>query len=155
MENKQTTKPINKTKIYIAIIVVLVIIASIVFAVIKSNSNKEDKNKDGELTTTLTLLGNQYNDLEASNIKSEYNQESDITIISLDIENKSDETIENEVIDIILLNEEEQQLAGVSETLNQLEAKGKKSVNITLAGNVQEIKKIQLNKPQPIPEEAE
>lgn len=146
---------INSKKILIVVLIVVAIVAivgGIVFAVTRANSDEEQKGGNVEV-----LTDSDFEMLEAKDIKVKYNEETKETSIDFIIANTTNKKVTNQPVDVILMNGEEQQLAGVQITVDSIDAKSEKAVDtIVLYGNVSEIKKIQLLKPQvpqPQPEE--
>lgn len=138
-------KNINKTKLAIVIIVALVVIAAIILGIIFLGKNKEDPYaKAGSISKTES----EFEPLTVKDIEMKYVQEKNETIINFAIENKTDERVEKQKMKIQLLNENDQLIAGIETNEITIDPKGSHPINLTLAGNIQGIKKLKLVKPE-------
>lgn len=142
---------INKTKIVIMIIVALVVIAAIILGVIFLGKNKEEKveNEGASISKTES----EFEPLSIKDIELKYIEESNETKLEFLIHNSTDEKIENQKMKIHLLDENESLISGLDVDVATIDPKGDYKVDITLGGNIQNIKKIKLVKPEEAPED--
>lgn len=135
---------INKTKLVIIVIAVLVVIAAITLGVIFLGKKEE------KTDTNVGVISNTGSDFEALRVKDielKYDEEANETKLDFAIENLTEEKIEQQEIGIHLLDENEALISGLTVNVATIDPKGSYKVNITLGGNIQTIKKIKLVKP--------
>ncbi len=138
-------RKLNKTKLVIAIIVALVVIAAIILGIIFLGKNKEKKSENAG---SISKTESEFKALSIKDIELTYVKESNETKLEFGIENLTDEKIENQKLKIHLLDENESLISGLDYDIAIIDSKGTYNVDITLAGNIQNIKKVKLVKPQ-------
>ena len=133
-------KELNKKKIAILIIVVLLIIAGIIAAVIFANpkENKEDKD---------ALNTSEFDNMKAKDLNVRYDEEANQTYVDLKIKSLVKHNIEKETVDVMLLDENDNQIAGVQEYIDVITPGDEFSIHISLGGNITGIKKVSLERP--------
>lgn len=134
-------KELNKKKVALVIIAVLVIIAIITIIIILSNISKNKNNKD-------TLNISEFSNMQAKDLNIKYDEEKNQTYITLNIKNPKDYNVENETVNIMLLNEKDEHIAGVQTYIETITPNDEFSVSITLIGNITGIKKVSLERPE-------
>ena len=135
---------INKTKLVIIVIAVLVVIAAITLGVIFLGRKKEENPYAN--AGTISNTGSDFEALRVKNIEFKYDEEVNETKLDFAIENLTEEKIEQQEIGIHLLDENDTLISGLTVNVATIDPKGSYNVNITLGGNIQTIKKIKLAK---------
>ncbi len=142
---KRKQVSISVKSILIVIAVVALIITAIVLIVNKVKDNGIDKN---------AFTDSEYQSLEVTNIEANYDEATNKTKLSFVLKNPTSKKLENQFIDIILMNDKEQQLAGIQLKIESLESKGEKAITSTLSGDGSQITKAKAQKtPEQLPEE--
>lgn len=138
---------LNKKKLIIVAIVVLVVIALITLTVIllKKNNNNDE---EGEFAKagSISKTESEFEALEVKDIELTYKEDGSETILDFVIENKTEQKVEKQTINIHLLDENNGLIAGVQTYVETIDAKSTHKVNMMLAGNIQGIKTIKLVK---------
>jgi len=146
----------EKKKISISIksvLIVIAIIAIIVTAIVLIVMNRGNESKENEIDPNA-LTESEYQTMEVNDIKVTYDESTGKSQISFVIKNTTTKKLENKYIDIILMNEREQQLAGIQTKIDLLESNEEKTINATLSGDGREIKKARVQKtPEETPQE--
>ena len=148
MENKKISISMKYVLIVIAVVVILGI-AIVLIAKGRENEKKENKIDPNALTES------EYGTLEVNNIEVNYDESTGKSKISFVIKNTTNKNLENESIDIILMNEKEQQLAGIQMPIKSLKSNEETTISANLSGDGREIKKARIQKTpevQPEPE---
>ena len=137
---------LNKNKVIIvaiAALAVIAIIAIIVILVNKTGNEGDGSSKVG----TISNSASEFEALKVKNVELKYDEASNQTIIDFAIQNTTEEKVENLTVQIQLLNESENVMAGVETYVSTIDAKGEHKVNMMLGGNIKGIKKIKLVNP--------
>ena len=139
-------KSVNKTKLVLVIIIALVAITAIILGIIFLG-NKGKAENPFKNAGSISGTEREYEGLNIKNIEMTYNEERNETVIDFAIENKTDTKIEKQKIDVQLLNEKGQLIAGVQTNIQTIDSKSEHTINMILGGKIEEIKKIKLVKP--------
>lgn len=138
---------LKEPKAILKIILVVAVIALII-GIILVVINKKDDNQDNDQDKVVFLSDTEYGLMNVKDIEVKYDKDTKESIINFVIENPTDKKLEEGKINVILQNEAEQQLAGVQTEVQQIESKGEQGVSITVAGDLTNVKKILLLKPE-------
>lgn len=134
-------RELNKKKVAMVIIAVLVIIAIITIVIILSSTSNNKNNKDA-------LNISEFSNMQAKDLNIKYDEETNQTYVTLNIKNPKDYNVENETVNVMLLNEKDEHIAGVQTYIEIITPNDEFSMNITLIGNITGIKKVSLEKPE-------
>lgn len=137
-------KKLNKTKVALAIIIALLVIATIILGIIFWGKNKD---KTYVNAGSISQTESEFEPLIIKDIELKYVEERNETILDFAIENKTDEKVEKQKIKIHLLDEKNGLISSLETNVSTIDPKGSHKVNITLAGNIKGINKLKLVKP--------
>lgn len=136
-------KYINKKNVIIVITTVLavILVLGLIFSIIKINGKETNKKlnipQKGE---------SDFENIEIVNIKLDYDENDNITNVNFILKNKTEIETAEKVADIILLNDQEQQIAGIETVIEKIEGNGEYPMTVKLAGKVEGITKLKLQK---------
>ena len=133
-------KKINKKKIILLIIIVLVIMALITTAIIFA-TNKEES-EDG------ILASSEFENMKVKDVTVTYDEEKDTTYFNYIVENISSSNVENETVNVMAIDENDAEIAGVQVTIRYIEAQGEYKMSFSLLGNLSYAKKLALKRPE-------
>lgn len=139
---------LKEPKTILKIILVVAVIAIIIGIILVVINKKDNNNDDNEQDKVVALSGTEYGMMNVKDIEVKYDKDKKESIVSFVIENPTDKKLEEGKINVILQNEAEQQLAGVQTDVQLIEPDGEQSVSITISGDLTDVKKIQLLKPE-------
>lgn len=134
-------KELNKTKLIVVIIMSLAVIALISLVIILTNKNNEEK-------ATKILTDSEFETLKVSNIEISYSEDGTSTNLNFQIDNETNENIENQTIDIQLTDENDGLISQTQVKISRISANSNYPIVITLGGKIEEIKKIKILQPE-------
>ena len=137
---KKRSKKINKKMVLSVFLLILIIIIVTIIIVNKNKNNNMVESDVTELENTV------YENMEVKNINMEYSDENNQTAISMTINNSTDNNIENETVNVILLNEEGNQISEMQTYIMSLGTGEEYDISVILKGDLRETKKIELIK---------
>ena len=146
------TRKIKKGKIVIvgvSVIAVIAIIVAIIFAV--KNSDKDDitggdKTGKREETVVYDLPDITYSEMEVTNIEMEYLKDNNETMVSLIINNTTENTISQETLTAYLINKDGETLGQTRTYIDTLAPGQQYSISVILKGDLTATTQIKLQK---------
>lgn len=148
MEKK--TRKVRKGKkmlgiILISIVVLIIVIVAIVMIVRKVNEGSEPTDQEQQ-QTAIPLPDTTYSDMQVSNIYMEYLDEQDQTMVSMSILNTTQNAVENESLDAILVGADGEVLGQMQTWIQSLGVGEQYDISVILNGNLTATQSIQLQK---------
>lgn len=143
-------KIINKYKkiIVIAIAVIIVVIA-IIGIVNAFSRNKNNNNQDETGRQVVKLKQITYEKLEITNITMEYFAENDETAVTMTMTNVTEEPLEKEIFDIVLVDKDGNTLGKIEDSMVEGIGAGKNTeFTVVYNGNLTDANEIRLEKKQ-------
>ena len=141
-------KRIRKTKLLLAILILVAIIAGIVILIV-SLFNKEPGKTGGEIEyePIIELPDTTYSDMQVTNIHMEYLKENDQTAVRFDIVNTTSEKVQNQLFTSVLIGPKDEILAEMPFThIQDLDVGQTHALEVIFEGDVTATKQIKLIK---------
>lgn len=146
------TRKIRKGKLVlvgIAVIAVIAIVVAIIFAV--KNSDKDDiasgdKTGTREETVVYDLPDITYSEMEVTNIEMEYLKDNNETMVSLIINNTTENTVSQETLTAYLINKDGETLGQTRTYIDTLAPGQQYSISVILKGDLTATTQIKLQK---------
>ena len=135
-------RELNKKKVEILVIVAVLIINLIVVGIIMAVNKGESKDNN-----TDNLNTSQFSNMKAQSLKIRYDEEKNQTYVDLIIKNHTEQNVEKETVNVMLLSEDNQIISGIQTYIEVITPGDEYSINITLLGNITGIKKVSLQRP--------
>ena len=85
--------------------------------------------------------------MKAQSLKIRYDEEKNQTYVDLIIKNHTEQNVEKETVNVMLLSEDNQIISGIQTYIEVITPGDEYSINITLLGNITGIKKVSLQRP--------
>ena len=145
MEKK--TRKVRKGKkmlgiILIAIIAIIILVVAIVLIVRNVNNNEETTGEEQQ--SVIPLPDTTYSDMEVSNIYMEYLDDQDQTMVSMSILNTTQNAVENESLNAILVGADGEVLGQMQTWIQSLGVGEQYDISVILNGNLTGTQSIQL-----------
>ena len=128
----------------IAIIAIVLIIVLIVVNVNKKKNNNTTNNGDEQ--QVIMLPDTTYSDMEVSNVYMEYLKDEDKTMVSLSINNTTDQKVEDERLEAILIGADENVLGSMETWIQSLDVGEQYHISVILNGDLTATQLIKLEK---------
>lgn len=127
---------------------IAVVILFIIIAIISAIKSKENKVVEGGEVkeSELLLPDTTYSDMQVTDINMQYLEENDETMISMIINNTTENTVDDENFTVTLLNEKDETLGQMPTYMQHLEPGEQYSISIVLKGDLTSTAKIVLQK---------
>ena len=141
-------KRIRKTKLLLAILILVAIIAGIVILIV-SLFNKEPGTPGGQIEyePIIELPDTTYSNMQVKNIHMEYLKENDQTAVRFDIVNTTSEKVENQLFTSVLIGPKDEILAEMPFThIQDLDVGQTHALEVIFEGDVTATKQIKLIK---------
>ena len=128
--------------ISIAVIVLIIVIVAIVLIV--RNAGKNEENTVPEQQTAIPLPDTTYNSMEVTDVSMEYLDDQDQTMVSMSILNTTQNAVENESLNAILVGADGEVLGQMQTWIQSLGVGEQYDISVILNGNLTGTQSIQL-----------
>lgn len=128
--------------ILIAVIVLIIVIVAIVLIV--RNAGKNEENTVPEQQTAIPLPDTTYNSMEVTDVSMEYLDDQDQTMVSMSILNTTQNAVENESLNAILVGADGEVLGQMQTWIQSLGVGEQYDISVILNGNLTGTQSIQL-----------
>ena len=128
--------------ILIAVIVLIIVIVAIVLIV--RNAGKNEENTVSEQQTAIPLPDTTYNSMEVTDVSMEYLDDQDQTMVSMSILNTTQNAVENESLNAILVGADGEVLGQMQTWIQSLGVGEQYDISVILNGNLTGTQSIQL-----------
>ena len=128
--------------ISIAVIVLIIVIVAIVLIV--RNAGKNEENTVSEQQTAIPLPDTTYSGMEVTDVYMEYLDDQDQTMVSMSILNTTQNAVENESLNAILVGADGEVLGQMQTWIQSLGVGEQYDISVILNGNLTGTQSIQL-----------
>ena len=140
---------IKKRRVFLGIMMLLIIIVVIVMSVIvvkKIKQNNQTTSENTETNNIVALPDTTYSDMEVKDIEMEYLDKTNETMVSMVIENTSENNVEKEKVEALLVDKDGNVL-GQTQTYIEILTKGQQyRISVVLKGDLTATATIKLQK---------
>ncbi len=148
-----TEKRLKKGKliavIAIIVIILVIIIINIIIKNIKSKNPGESENpEEEEVSQVIELPDTTYSDMQVTNVNMEFLEENNETMVTFIINNGTENVVQQESLNAILLDSSDQVLGEMPTYIEQLGPGEQYSISVVLKGDLTATSQIRLEKQQ-------
>lgn len=147
---REEKRKIKKGKIIlvVSIIIIIAIIGIVIFKLVNKNteSEKTRNEQQQEETVTYNLPDVTYSDMQVTNIEMEYLEDNNETMVSMIINNTTENPVSNETLTAYLIDANGQTVGQTKTYIASLEPGGQYSISVILKGNLTTTTQIKLQK---------
>ena len=155
----ESRKKRNVKTIILAVLIIALVVAAIVFIVLgnkketkedddkKNDNSKVENTVDNQLPDTVYKTSNDKN-MEVTQIVLDYLEENNETMVSMVITNTTDEAVEDEWLDAILISSEGKAIGSSPTYISNLAVGEECNSSVVLKGDLRDTKSIRLQQQQ-------
>lgn len=149
MREKRKVRKGKVILVGIAIVIIIAVIAAIIINVINKN-NKSESKKPGETTKKETVVYDlpdiTYSDMKVTNIEMEYLSENNETMVSMVINNTTENAVSQESLTAYLIDKDENTIGQTKTYIESLNPGEQYSISVILKGDLTSTTQIKLQK---------
>lgn len=149
MREKRKVRKGKVILVGIAIVIIIAVIAAIIINVINKN-NKSESKKPEETTSKETVVYDlpdiTYSEMQVTNIEMEYLEDNNETMVSMIINNTTENAVENESLTAYLIDGNGETVGQTKTFISSLAPGGQYSITVILKGNLTSTAQIKLQK---------
>ncbi len=148
-------KKLKKGKVLVTVIIGIILIVAVVtlVSIIKKHSQDNNENIDNvQEAPAVELPNTTYSDMQVTNINMEYLSDNDETMVSMIINNTTENTVSQESLTAILLNSEGSTVGEMPTYIESLAPGEQYSISVVLKGDLTSTASIKLQKEAEQPE---
>lgn len=139
-------KKIKKSKIILLIILVFIIIAITALIINMVVNKKPETPGEEEIPQIIQLPETTYSDMEVKNIQMQYLKNNNETMVTMEIHNTTQNTVEKENLDAILIGTDENILGQITTYIKKLAPGEQYDISVILKGDLTATTQIKLVK---------
>lgn len=133
-------KKVRKDRVMMVAAIVIAVIAIIAIIII----NPFEKTEEIEEPTIVALPSTTYSNMEVTNVEMEYLKENNETMVSMIINNTTQNTVVEDAFDAIWVNEDGQVIGQIETYIDKLEPGKQCSISVVLKGDLRATTAIKL-----------
>ena len=147
---REEKRQIKKGKIILvaSIIVIIAIVGVIIFKLVNKNTESGNKGKEQQQQEAVVydLPDVTYSDMQVTNIEMEYLEDNNETMVSMIINNTTENAVSNETLTAYLIDANGQTVGQTKTYIASLAPGGQYSISVILKGNLSTTTQIKLQK---------
>ena len=135
----------SKKRIFL-LIIFIAIIAVIITIVVNSNKNKTKEEDNNQSNPLYDLPDTSYSNMEVKYVQMEYLKDNDETMVSFQIDNKTNLKVTNEMMNVLFINDNGEVLGTMQTQIDELDPGDQTNVSLIYKGDITATTVIKLEK---------